>query len=70
MKLKIALFSLLLSLAACNTGSKSNKETTDSLQDKSRKFKYWNWVTVGNKKTDAEFEAHFKKLKKYNLLQY
>ncbi|GIZ10222.1 family 10 glycosylhydrolase [Flavobacterium sp. UMI-01] len=67
MKIRIALFSLLISLAACNSTSKRSSAVASSKETKTENFKYWNWITVGNKKTDAEFEAHFKKLKKYGI---
>lgn len=69
MKLKIALFSLLLSLVACNNATKSKTiaETNKTEVENTKKFKYWNWITVGNKKSDSDLTAHFNKLKRYGI---
>ena len=69
MKLKIALFILLLSIVACNNDTKSNKaiNANPSETKQVEKFKYWNWITVGNKKSDSAFAAHFNKLKSYGI---
>ena len=62
--LRIALFSILLSVVSCNTKEKQIEvvKTEDSTAQAS-KFKYWNWITVGHKKSDSAYTAHFNKLK-------
>lgn len=62
--LKITFFSLALIFVSCHTKEKSkevvkSENTTETVS----KFKYWNWITVGNKKSDSAFTAHFNKLK-------
>ena len=66
--LKIAFFSLALIFVSCNTKERSKEinETEETIV-KEPKFKYWNWITVGNKKSDSALTAHFNKLKRYGI---
>ncbi|KQC31660.1 family 10 glycosylhydrolase [Flagellimonas eckloniae] len=66
--IRIVVYCFLLGLMSCNTQEKS-KETTgvEDVTIKEPKFKYWNWITVGHKKSDSAYTAHFKKLKGYGI---
>ncbi|GAL81872.1 hypothetical protein JCM19274_2856 [Algibacter lectus] len=63
--LKIAFLSLLLSVVSCDKTVKTEtaSETETATIEAPAKFKYWNWITVGHKKSDSAYTAHFNKLK-------
>ncbi|MCB4808946.1 family 10 glycosylhydrolase [Tamlana sp. 62-3] len=67
MKLKIALFGLVLSIVSCNQATKETASeepvTTTTTEETTKTFKYWNWMSVGHKKSDSAYTAHFNKLK-------
>ena len=63
---KIVIGVWCLSLFACNNVKEAKTEVTENIvaQEVSKpEFKYWNWMTVGNKKSDSAYTSHFKKLK-------
>ncbi|MDO5971938.1 family 10 glycosylhydrolase [Flavivirga aquimarina] len=63
--LRITFFCILLSMVSCNTKEKVKEEITETKEttEQESKFKYWNWMTVGNKKSDSAYTVHFNKLK-------
>ena len=70
-RFSVGFFVLLLIATSCTLKQKgegqpepSNAEVTE---ESVSKFKYWSWMTVGNKKTDSAYTAHFKKLKAYGF---
>ncbi|MCB4797903.1 family 10 glycosylhydrolase [Neotamlana laminarinivorans] len=67
MKLKIALFGLVLSIVSCNQATKETASevpvATTTTEETTKTFKYWNWMSVGHKKSDSAYTAHFNKLK-------
>lgn len=64
----IAFLGIMLTVASCNP-KKESAETVkrDMTVEKDVPFKYWNWITVGHKKSDSAYTAHFKKLKGYGI---
>ncbi|ALJ04187.1 hypothetical protein APS56_03065 [Pseudalgibacter alginicilyticus] len=66
--LKIAFLSILLSIVSCNDiKTKEVGETEETLMESTPKFKYWNWISAGHKKSDSAYTAHFNKLKSYGI---
>lgn len=62
--LRIVFLSILLCLLSCNTKEEQREIVkAETAVVKDTKFKYWNWITVGNKKSDSAYTAHFQKLK-------
>jgi len=64
-KLSVITFVMLISLVSCDSKEKIKVTTKNSaeISDNETKFKYWSWMTVGRKKTDSTYIAHFNKLK-------
>lgn len=67
--LKTAFLSLLLSMMSCDNKAKQLKDSTakNTITEVAGKFKYWNWITAGHKKSDSEYTAHFNKLKRNGI---
>ncbi|WP_406683800.1 family 10 glycosylhydrolase [Seonamhaeicola sp. MEBiC1930] len=63
--LKVIVSIVFLSLViACNGKIKQVEEVVENAsEDVTSKFKYWSWMTVGNKKSDSAYTEHFQKLK-------
>ena len=61
---KVLFFVVLLGMVSCNANDKS-QETNSEKETviKEASFKYWSWMTVGHKKSDSAYTAHFNKLK-------
>jgi uncharacterized lipoprotein YddW (UPF0748 family) len=62
---KIILLALAITVASCGKNDKKKEAPklvkNENIEETS--FKYWSWMSVGNKKSDSAYTAHFKKLK-------
>ncbi|WP_299666592.1 family 10 glycosylhydrolase [uncultured Polaribacter sp.] len=66
--IKILFLSVIVGFVSCNQKETAQKTTvSEEHKEIPINFKYWNWMTIGHKKTDAAYTAHFKKLKENNI---
>lgn len=62
---KILLLIASIIVISCNTKENENKSSLaeNKVIETSPNFKYWSWMSVGNKRSDSSYTAHFNKLK-------
>ncbi len=55
---------VFMCLTACNVKDKKEGNAQETPKESSSpKYKYWSWMSVGHKKSDSAYTAHFNKLK-------